>query len=202
MQDSLHGRKTGRNNAGTGARGLVLGNFTVHYEQLYDMAMSKNTPLYERDVVRSDKQDDNAAARLFSAAALEHALEKPDENMGLCVYLFIFGELIDAYQSRVMSHHQRAKIALRTRLFLTTWKRFLKKQGYPQHRYYISAQADDIFSILIDGLLGLIIIHRDHLQSDKSVPFFLGNIQLTGTSTCSLECGGSFPTSALCRQFK
>ncbi|KAF9003744.1 hypothetical protein BDZ89DRAFT_1026523 [Hymenopellis radicata] len=166
MQDSLHMRKTGRNNISTGARGLILGNFPVYYEHLYDMAMQDNSPLYERDVIRSDKQDDNAAARVFSAAALESAIQNPDENLGLIVYLFVFGEFVDAFQSRVMPHRQRAKILLRTRLFMQTWKRVLKKQGYSEARYYISKQADDIFNITIDGLLGLMLIHRNHLPKD------------------------------------
>ncbi|KAF9008482.1 hypothetical protein BDZ89DRAFT_920748, partial [Hymenopellis radicata] len=140
------------------------------------------------DVVRSDKQDDNAAARLFSASALECAAQLPEDNLGLCVYLFVFGEFIDAFQSRSMPHRQRARIAIRTRIFLSTWKSFLKKQGYAENRHYISKQADDIFHILIDGLLGLLLIHRDHLP--KGVPLLLWKHATMGNENIfSVMCG-------------
>lgn len=168
IQDACHGRKTGRNNIFTGVRGLILGNFVVYYEQLHAIAMQDNTPLYERDVIRSDRQDDNAASRTFSAATLNMATLDPEHNMRLCIMLFSIGELIDAYESRTLMHLDRCKIAVRLLLFFQTWKHFLRKQGYAEHRHYISREADDIFRTLSNGLLGLILIHRDHLTS--SVP--------------------------------
>ncbi|KAJ7206869.1 hypothetical protein GGX14DRAFT_567958 [Mycena pura] len=98
MQDAPHGRKTARNNIFSG---------------LYDMAMSVSDPtLYERDVVRTDRQDDNAAHRVFSAATLKGLTADPEENMGLIVFLFVIGELIDTYESRTMLHAERAKSPL------------------------------------------------------------------------------------------
>ncbi|KAJ7764022.1 hypothetical protein DFH07DRAFT_705664, partial [Mycena maculata] len=122
-----------------------------------------------RDVIKADKQDDNAATRVFAAVSLKKLTENVEENMGLIVFLFIIGELVDAYESRSMTHGIRAKAALRARLFFSTWKLFLDKQGYPQARYYISPAADKIYDMLLDGLLGLILIHRDHLSS-PSIP--------------------------------
>ncbi|KAJ7465357.1 hypothetical protein B0H11DRAFT_2307986 [Mycena galericulata] len=144
-QDAPHARKTGRNNMFSGARGLVLGDFVVHYKQLYNMA--KNVPeptLYERDVIRADKQDDNAAHRVFSAATLKGLADNVGENMGLIVLAFVIGELVDAYESRTMSHAERAKVVIRAGLFFSTWKLFLKKMDYSQSRYYISHAADKI----------------------------------------------------------
>ncbi|KAJ7194136.1 hypothetical protein GGX14DRAFT_586955 [Mycena pura] len=119
--------------------------------------------LYDRDVIRGDKQDDNAAHRLFSAATLKGLAEDVAENMGLIVLGFVIGDLVDAYESRTMGHAERAKVVIRAHLFFKTWKLFLHKMGYSLSRYYISDAADKIFDILIDGLLGLIVIHRDHL---------------------------------------
>ncbi|KAJ7785273.1 hypothetical protein DFH07DRAFT_726712, partial [Mycena maculata] len=164
-QDASHARKTGRNNFFSGARGLVLGDFVVHYKQLYDMAKIVPEPtLYDRDVIRADKQDDNAAHRVFSAATLKGLADNVGENMGLIVLAFVIGELVNAYESRTMTHTERAKAVIRSQLFFNTWKHFLNKMGYSQSRYYISNAADKIFNMLIDGLLGLIIIHRDHLE--------------------------------------
>lgn len=114
FQDAKHGRKTFRNNAASGARGLVLGNYVVYFEQMYTLAMQPNSPMYPRDWKNRDRMDDRAAARLSSADTLQQAAEDPIKNLGLVVYLFVFGELIDAYQSRTLSHHERAKIAIRT----------------------------------------------------------------------------------------
>ncbi|KAF7363116.1 hypothetical protein MVEN_00664000 [Mycena venus] len=162
---------TGRNNIFSGAHGLVLGDFTVYYKQLLDLATAVDNPLlYDRDVIKADKQDDNAALHVFSAASLKKLTENIEENLGLIVFLFVIGELVDAYESRSMTHALRAKAVLRARLFFSTWKLFLDKQGYPQARYYISSATDKIYNMLIDGLLGLILIHRDHLSSPTIPP--------------------------------
>ncbi|KAI0301414.1 hypothetical protein BC826DRAFT_1102007 [Russula brevipes] len=165
-QDPKHARKTGRNNLFSGARLLVLGNHTVCYEQIRHMASDKDTPLYWRDVNRLDRQDDRAAARLFSAAFLQHCIARHGHsNVALPIYLFVVGELIDAYENRQIPHIDRIKMALRMRFFKTIWKSFLRSAGYPENRYFISSAADDIIDILIDGLIGLIYIHRDYLDT-------------------------------------
>ncbi|KAF4599335.1 hypothetical protein EYR40_006427 [Pleurotus pulmonarius] len=164
IQDSKHFRKTCRNNIFTGARQLVLGNYLVYYEQVRSMAHSQeHSPLYLRDVDKLDRQDDRAAARLFSAANIQHAIDCG--HTGLAIFLFIFGEACDAYQSRTISHPQRIHMVLRAYFFKTIWKGFLVDNGYPFSRHYLSQDADDILDILVNGLLALIIIHRDYLSS-------------------------------------
>ncbi|THU96547.1 hypothetical protein K435DRAFT_576460, partial [Dendrothele bispora CBS 962.96] len=121
-----------------------------------------------RDFIKCDKQDDNAATRLFSAAILKHASGNPSENMGLIMYFFVFGEFVDSYQSRVMSHYNHATIVIRTLIFLEQWRLFLKKQDYLEHLHFISPASYNICQIMGNGLLALMIIHRDHLS--KSCP--------------------------------
>lgn len=94
IQDSKHGLKTFRNNMFSGARCLTLGNFLVFYQQAHGLALDPQSPLYRRDVIKYDKQDDNAATRLFSADTLELASKNPTDNMGLVVYLLVFGDFI------------------------------------------------------------------------------------------------------------
>lgn len=65
-----------------------------------------------------------------------------------------------------MSHYERAKIAMRTLFFLRTWRKFLAKAGYSESRHFISKEAMDICEILANGILSLILIHRDHLSSE------------------------------------
>ncbi|KAF7346851.1 hypothetical protein MSAN_01824400 [Mycena sanguinolenta] len=174
IQDAKHGRKTFRNNALSGARGLVLGDAVVYFGQIYELAMKPDSPMYPRDVKETrDRMDDPAAARLFSADTLAQAAEDPEKNLGLVIYLLVFGDFIDAYQCRTLSHHERAKIAIRTHLFLQTWRTFLRKAGYPESRHFISKEAFSISEILVNGILGLILIHRDHLTTPTPLlPWF------------------------------
>jgi len=135
--------------------------------------------LYWRDVDRLDRQDDRAAARLFSASFLEFCIshEKVSyASVALPVYLFVLGELIDAYENRHIPHIDRVKMVLHMRFFKAIWKSFLESAGYPKLRYFISANADDIIDTLVDGLLGLIYIYRDHLdQSYPLLPWMHGS---------------------------
>ncbi|KAH9015478.1 hypothetical protein EDB84DRAFT_1679909 [Lactarius hengduanensis] len=165
-QDPKHCRKTARNNLFSGARLLLLGNFPIYYEQIRSLASENDSPLYWRDVDQLDRQDDRAAARLFSAPFLRHCVSRHGEtNLGLPIYLFVLGELVDAYENRYISHLERVKMVLRMRFFKSMWKSFLRDSGYPENRYFISAAADDIIDILVDGLICLVIIHRDHLET-------------------------------------
>jgi hypothetical protein len=73
------------------------------------------------------------------------------------------GELIDAYENRHVPHIEHVRMVLRMHFFKSLWKSFLRTSGYAENRYFISADADDIIDILIDGFLALIFIHQDHL---------------------------------------
>lgn len=96
VQDSKHALKTVRNNLFSGARLLVLGNFTATYLNILYLVQGDSTPLYLRDVVKLDRQDDNAAIRLFSADTLKYLADNHPDYVGEIVSLFVFGELIDA----------------------------------------------------------------------------------------------------------
>ncbi|PPQ87308.1 hypothetical protein CVT25_002058 [Psilocybe cyanescens] len=121
------------------------------------------TPLFSRDVTKVNRQDDNAAVRLFSADVLKYLADHHPDYVGEIVYLFVFGELIDAYQNCSMAHSERIKLAHRARYFLNSWETFLHSCGYRKDQYFISREANNILRIIIEGLIALIIIHRDHL---------------------------------------
>ncbi|TFK59586.1 hypothetical protein BDN72DRAFT_944352 [Pluteus cervinus] len=166
VQDSKHGLKTSRNNLVSGTHTITLGNFVANYDQLFDLANHTKTPLFSRDVRKVDKQDDNAATRVFCADLLALAIESdPQKYAGLIVYLFIFGELIDAYQNRSIPHSERVKMVLRTHHFLHGWMSALSLTGHAKRLHAPSREALDIFQRLIHGFLNLIILHRDHLDS-------------------------------------
>jgi len=168
IQDSKHGLKTFRNNLFSGARLLVLGNYPAYFEHIHALAYDDGTPLYRRDVERIDRQDDNAASRLFSGVTLDFIVKQHPDQLGVIVYLFVFGELIDAYQNRHINHAERVVMVLRAQYFVDMWLNFTLKAGYAKARYFMSRESVEIIRFLVDDLISLIVVHRDHLPTDSA----------------------------------
>ncbi|KAI0060330.1 hypothetical protein BV25DRAFT_977826 [Artomyces pyxidatus] len=179
VQDSKHGAKTSRNQLLTGARTLSLGNFPIYFKMLRDFAEHPLGPLFRRDVEHVDKQDDRAAARLFSAEALDfHLLHFPQQH-ALSTYLFIFGDLLDAWQNRHISHLERVKMVLRARFFLMAWRSHIEQ--HPDHQtniHFISRESYDIFLTICDSLVQLIVTYRKYFTTYPLLPW------LHSTETC------------------
>lgn len=171
IQDSKHGLKTARNNFFSGAKLLTMGNHIVMYSYARDLAFGPGSPLYHRDVEKTDRQDNSTALRLSSASAMVYLTKQYPDHLGVVTYLFTFGELIDAYQNRRISHGERIKMVLRARFFIDMWRSFLKSVGYPASIFYISREFDDISNILVEGLIALVVIHRDHLGMDEELDY-------------------------------
>lgn len=172
VQDSKHALKTARNQTLTGARILVLGNYTIHFAQLQDMAQNPASPLQSRDIINVDKQHDGAAARLFSAEALDFHLTNYSEQRGLATYLFVIGELVDAWQSRNIPHIERVRMVLRARYFLMAWRTHIAR--HPDHdvnTQFISRSSYDIFLTLSDSLISLIITYRKFYSTYPLLPW-------------------------------
>ena len=177
QQDTKHLCKTCRNNIFSGARSLVIGNYYAAYHQIYEMAFSKKSakgtapPIKRRDVVKLDRQDDNAAARLFSAAVLEWEAERANPRHGLIYLLFVLGELVDSCQSRTVTHEERIQMACRGLFFIEHWKEFLTSASYSLAQYYISHQCADIIKTVVNALLSLILTYRDYGQGQLLLPW-------------------------------
>ena len=169
LQDSKHALKTLRNNLFSGAQLLTFGNHTMLYSTICDLAFSNGSPLYHRDVEKLDRQDDNAASRLFSADTLSYLTNHYPNNTGEIVYLFVFGDLIDAYQNRSLLHCERIKMLLRAKYFLDYWERFIIRAGYKKVRHFLSREATDILRQIIEGLLALIYVYRGHLTNLNNI---------------------------------
>jgi hypothetical protein len=112
IQDSKHSLKTFHNIFFLGACLLTLGNFTAIFWHIQELAYEAGTPLYHQDVHKLDCQDDNAAAQLFSAATMEFLAKHHPEYLGEIIYLFAFGELINAYQNWSLPHQEHIKLVL------------------------------------------------------------------------------------------
>lgn len=175
VQDSKHALKTARNQLLTGARLLTMGNHVLHYEQLLRVADHPEGPLFKRDIDRVDRQDDAAAARTFSPAALDFQVKTFHKHRAMIVYTFIVGELVDAWQNRRISHLARAKMVLRAKFFLMAWRTHIDK--HPDHSiniHFISRESYDILTTLCDSLLSLIVAYRNyypHITSPSLAAF-------------------------------
>lgn len=129
--------------------------------------MAPDSPIYVHDVQKVDRQDDNAATRLFSGATLEWLAKNHPEHLGLIIYLFVCGELIDAYQNRSLSISARVQLVLRAHFFIELWEKFLQVSKYPKSQHYVSPQCADITRTLIHGLLQVVIIYRDYSGGNR-----------------------------------
>lgn len=177
QQDTKHLRKTCRNNIFSGARSLVIGNYYAAYHQIYEIAFSEKSakgtapPIKRRDVVKLDRQDDNAAARLFSAAVLEWEAERANPRHGLIHLLFVLGELVDSCQSHTVTHEERIQMAWRVLFFIEHWKEFLMSAGYSLGQYYISHQCASIIKTVVNAVLSLILTYRDYGEGQPLLPW-------------------------------
>lgn len=170
IQDSKHCIKTLRNNLFSGANCLTLGNYIATFSHVATVATEAGTPLFRRDVFKLDRQDDNAATRLFSAETLDFIAIGHPEYAAEIVYLFVFGELGDAYQNRKITHRERLRMVLRAQYFVDRWECWLTACGYPKKKHFLSREALDIIRILVEGYIGLMFLHRDN-DDTTAVPF-------------------------------
>ncbi|EUC59875.1 hypothetical protein RSOL_328130 [Rhizoctonia solani AG-3 Rhs1AP] len=151
IQDSKHGLKTFRNNMYSGARLLVVGSETVMYSQVREIAEDPGSTLHLRDVENMDRQDDGSAECVFNQLTLAFVVQHQPQYLGLILYLYVLGELIDAYQSRHISHADRLWMVLRAKFFVDFWRQFLQTSSYPLSRYFISQPASNILTTLIEA---------------------------------------------------
>ena len=162
LQDPKHLLKTFRNNLFSGARLLTFPNSVALFSQVHEMSQADDSPIYRRDVEKLDRQDDNAATRLFSGDTLKWLTTHRPQHLGLIVYLFVMGELIDAYESRSLLLLTRVQMVLRAHYFIELWERFLDISKYPAAKHYVSPQCADITRTLIHGFFQVLYIYRDH----------------------------------------
>jgi hypothetical protein len=194
IQDAKHAIKTARNALYSGTRTMVLGNKVVHYLQVLMLSVHPQSPIYQRDVSKVDRQDDHAAMRLFSSAFLQHVLHVAKEQatgnsftptplasvvskdlpaphtvlnhnlIGLAVWLFVFGDGFDAFQNRSLSMDARLTMVLRLKFFLEIWKSSLNTLGYSEAQHFITRDAYVIIENLVNGFLSLVLVYRDSLD--------------------------------------
>ncbi|KAJ3925265.1 MAG: hypothetical protein NXY57DRAFT_907295, partial [Lentinula lateritia] len=122
------------------------------------------------DIIGVDKQDDRAAARLFSSAVIAYLSKHSPDELGTAIYLFIVGEIVDAQQNRTVSHQEHMKMLWRGRFFLEGWRSYvLSHPHYNINTHFITRELYDIITVYIDAMLKLILIHCDYFPH---IPFY------------------------------
>lgn len=117
IQDPKHARKTGANQLLSGSRSITMGKYVVSLQDLSQVLQSSNSPLLTKDVFDCDKQDDGRALRTFCSQTVATTLSKPD-CFGLTIYLFIIGELCDAWLNKTIGHQERIRAVWTSGFFL------------------------------------------------------------------------------------
>ncbi|CAG8584460.1 5235_t:CDS:2, partial [Gigaspora rosea] len=110
-------KKTARNAAMSGARLLTFGHSTVHFDHLLELSLKKNSVMYKRDVIKLDRQDDNAAYRVFCSSNLAQVLDNEEALLPE-----LQGELIDSYLNRHITHQERIHRDYYENIPLLPWK--------------------------------------------------------------------------------
>ena len=87
--------------------------------------------------------------------------------------LYAWGDFIDAFQNREMTHLERLPSIFQMLFFLDVWEIFLEKAGYSKHLYFISREANEIARNMINGFLALIYIYWDHCNGIWPLLFWL-----------------------------
>ncbi|KAF9526823.1 hypothetical protein CPB83DRAFT_837122 [Crepidotus variabilis] len=132
VTDAPHARKTARNQPQYGTHTASLGVGHLVNQSLVGLYETGAAGLVVRDVANVDKQDDGAARRVFHHQALEAYTTKDNPNMetvsirpgfeGVFTYLFVLGQLFEAWMSPSMTTHERVLAALRARFWLHYWR--------------------------------------------------------------------------------
>ncbi|KAG9079754.1 hypothetical protein FRC06_007509 [Ceratobasidium sp. 370] len=193
IQDVKHAIKTARNCIFNGTRLMTISNCAVHYLQVLMLSVHPNSPLYQRDVCKVDRQDDCAAAHLFFSAFLQHIVRVSSDQhsgipfkpaplpivttnlpppaivlkhnlCGLLAFVFIFGDAFDAFQSRSLGIYERTVMIARLFFFLEIWKSSLKTLGYSEAEHFITRDLYNILCNLVHGFISLVLIYRDKLD--------------------------------------
>ncbi|EGG10869.1 uncharacterized protein MELLADRAFT_92216 [Melampsora larici-populina 98AG31] len=176
VQDPKHARKTASNQLLSGPCLLAFGQFNINLDQLLILLKTKNCPLGYKDILNTDKQDDGHAYQTFSKQTFKAACSDP-ECVGLVLYLYIFGKLVDSWLNQRMPHQDRIISSYTVVFFVCKWKVYLpKRQKEPGSLMNLSSNCISHHSICIfeqlgESLLGLIIAHRKRYPNHPLMPW-------------------------------
>ncbi|KAF8594610.1 hypothetical protein BDV93DRAFT_415740, partial [Ceratobasidium sp. AG-I] len=86
---------------------------------------------------------------------------------GLGVYIFVIGDLVDAFQNRFLTNSERCVMVFRAFHFLEIWEASLVALDYSNKTHFITRETRQILQTLFNGFIALLLVYRDHLDHDN-----------------------------------
>jgi hypothetical protein len=105
--------------------------------------------------------------------SLEASLKSPQHN-GLAIYLYLFGELTDAWLCQKMNHLDWIRSSWVCIFFLRHWHQSIGDKMFPLasiNRNGVSRQSYEIFHFLGNAMIGLIISHCKYYPTVPLLPW-------------------------------
>jgi hypothetical protein len=138
----------------------LFGNFFLNISQLAEY-LGDGSPLDYWDVLNCDKQDDGQTYQTMNWETLQASLQLPQHN-GLAIYLFLLGELTDAWLCPTLNHLDCIWLAWTCIFFLRFWHKTISNKASPLtsiDRNGVSRQSYEIIHFLGTSLIDLIVAH-------------------------------------------
>lgn len=171
--DPRHLIKKWRNQILNVRRLLILGSYSVQLEHLMEIADSElykhRLGLWKTDIKVNDKQNVNAAVRLFQIEVRECLNEMNEHKFrGTICYLKLGSLLYQIYFSKDLSVGERIRYAWAVVQFVQLWRIWMQISGYNIDRNFISDQT--FRDVLIAGH-SFILFTKLHFESHRNQPF-------------------------------
>ncbi|POG59125.1 hypothetical protein GLOIN_2v1789518 [Rhizophagus irregularis DAOM 181602=DAOM 197198] len=97
----------------------------------------------------------------------QNGSQDPNKH-GLFIYLFVIGELIDAYQNHTISHKEKCRMVMLAYFFLYMWNNHIEQiqKDHPDiidiRKNFLAPQTFKILISLAESLILLILAYRDY----------------------------------------
>ena len=171
--DPRHLIKKWRNQILNVRRLLILGHHLIQLEHLMEIADNEkykhNLGLWKTDIKVSDKQNVNAAVRLFHPKVQECLYDCNSQKYKGTIYFLQMGTMLhDMYFDKSMHASVRIRHAWTLVQFLRMWKIWSKLSGYKMDKNFISDQA---FHDILIASHSLILFTKFHFKENSRQPF-------------------------------
>ena len=171
--DPRHLIKKWRNQVLNVRRLLIFGQHLIQLEHLMEIADNEkykfNLGLWKTDIKVSDKQNVNAAVRLFDLRVQECLIDcNSQKYKGTICFLQLGTMLHKMYFDKDMFVSQRIRHAWTLVQFLRMWKIWTKASGYKIDKHFIS---DQTFHDVLIASHSLILLAKEHFKENNQQPF-------------------------------
>ncbi len=145
---------------------LIIGDNIIQLEHIMEMFGQEGgtkASLRETDIYVHDRQNLDAAVRLFQPPVQEELCEwSKERSYGTCIYLKSCGYLTSALKDPHLSTEQRIAYVWKTVTFLKLWRAYLICSGLPLSGHFISNQCYQDCVLLGEGIVNAVLYLSNH----------------------------------------